>query len=140
MKICISQLRYFFREYNKKYFNGILPMPFFEIIHTHKIFGRFECYTNRHSCTEPVIKMSDGFEYTDEQLRDVLVHEMIHFYLAYTGKDRKVTHGKKFKQMMNEMNETYNLNIMIEYNGNDFYKFEIDNPFKKTIKKLLGIS
>ena len=36
---------------------------------------------------------------------------MIHYYLAYTGLDKHVRHGKEFKKMAKNLNLNYNLNI-----------------------------
>ena len=55
--------------------------------------------------------MTDFYDYTEKQFRDVMVHEMIHYYLYYTGEDVKVKHSKAFKRKANEMNRAYGLNI-----------------------------
>jgi predicted SprT family Zn-dependent metalloprotease len=55
--------------------------------------------------------MSGNWEYEEYQFRDILVHEMIHYYLAYTGKDIIGTHGREFQMMSYSLNHKYGLNI-----------------------------
>ena len=57
------------------------------------------------------IEMSDNYDYTENQLMDIFVHEMIHYYLAYMGIDTRCTHGKEFKKMANDFNIRYGMNI-----------------------------
>jgi hypothetical protein len=40
-----------------------------------------------------------------------MVHEMIHYYLAYMGIDVDCTHGSEFKKMANDLNKQYGMNI-----------------------------
>ena len=42
---------------------------------------------------------------------DIMCHEMIHYYLAYTGVDRNCHHGKEFKKMADQLNLNYGLHI-----------------------------
>jgi predicted SprT family Zn-dependent metalloprotease len=43
-----------------------------------------------------------------------MVHEMIHYYLAYFGLDKRCRHGKEFKKMAERLNGQYGLNIVTE--------------------------
>lgn len=128
-----SKLEYLFNEYNKKYFDGILPVPFFKVIHKKNTFGRFECVFGWRKITNPVIMVTDKYNFTEEQLRDIMVHEMIHYYLAYTKKDRIVRHGKEFKRMMNDFNLNEGFNIQITY---DPKEFEIDKNKETIMEKV----
>ncbi len=40
-----------------------------------------------------------------------MVHEMIHYYLAYFGIDKRCKHGKDFKRMAKQLNEAHGLHI-----------------------------
>jgi predicted SprT family Zn-dependent metalloprotease len=57
------------------------------------------------------IEISDNYDYTESQLRDILVHEMIHYYLAYKGIDPQCNHGREFNKMADNFNRTYGMNI-----------------------------
>jgi len=101
-----------FTEYNKKYFDNILPYPEFKLRKSYNTFGYFSCnYDKNYNMYNCVLEISKRYDYTKKQLRDIIVHEMIHYYLAYTGKDIKMKHGKEFKDMANELNRKYGLHI-----------------------------
>ena len=55
--------------------------------------------------------MTDYYDFTQKQFEDILVHEMIHYYLAYFGEDTNCTHGKKFKKMAEDLNRKYGLHV-----------------------------
>lgn len=109
-----------FGRFNKDYFNNELPEPTMQVIHTFNIFGYFG-YSDRcgYLLYDPYIQISDYYLYTEPQFRDLLVHEMIHYYLAYTGKDVKVTHGEEFQKMADEFNKKYRMHITEYINVNE---------------------
>lgn len=103
---------YKFYEYNEMYFNGTLPLPQFKVKHSYRTLGYFHCDVDDYgNISNETIEISDSYDYTDEQLRDVLVHEMIHYYLLYMGIDNKCTHGREFKKMCKDFNKKYGMNL-----------------------------
>lgn len=102
----------FFHIYNEKYFNGVLPIPTLRIMHSYRTLGYFHCeIDNDGYILNPTIYISDNYEYTESQLKNIIVHEMIHYFLAYCGKDMKCHHGKEFRKMSQKLNSKYGLNI-----------------------------
>ena len=100
-----------FAAFNMEYFNDELPMPNFAIKHSYRTLGLFHCdFDWDGDIVEPTIEMSDYYDYTEAQFRDILVHEMIHYYLLLSGKDKKCRHGKAFKKMAKEFNLKYGMN------------------------------
>ena len=99
---------------NMEYFEGKLLFPQFGLLHSYRTCGYFQ-YTKGgwfdKTLYDPMISMTDYFDFTEEQFRDIMVHEMIHYYLAYTGVDRRCRHGKKFMEMAKKLNKKYHLNI-----------------------------
>ena len=55
--------------------------------------------------------MSCYFDWKDDDLRNVMVHEMIHYYLAHKHIDIHITHGGAFQKMSKDFNQQYGLNI-----------------------------
>ena len=55
------------------------------------------------------ISIARNFNLTNEELRDLLIHEMIHEYVYL--KSGKVSHNRMFKNKMKELNEKYGLDI-----------------------------
>lgn len=69
--------------------------------------------------------MTDYYDFTPRQFRDIMVHEMIHFYLALNGKDRNCHNGKQFKSMARQLNKTYRLHITLTLDISKYRK----NPY-----------
>lgn len=112
MKIDKFTLLAHFTECNKRYFGGILPTPQFKIRHSYFILGFFSCnYDSNYDMYNALLEISDRYDYTYEQFTNVLVHEMIHYYLAYTKEDVSIKHGTAFSNMAKKLNSEYCLNI-----------------------------
>ena len=111
MVYCESQLRLLFMQYNMDYFGDILPMPIFKIRHSVNILGYFSYRPDEMFGTTETIEISDFYAYSPNQLRDLMVHEMIHYYLFYTGEDMNLDHGKAFLRKARQLNKTYGLHI-----------------------------
>ena len=89
MEITVEILEEKFEEYNKLYFGGRLLWP-------------YEFYL-----------ISMYYDWTEEYLRDVLVHEMLHYKLERSKNVEKKMHGPRFRKAAAEMNEKYGLNIQV---------------------------
>ena len=81
MKITIEDLQNRFAEYNRLYFHGSLKMPRFKIGKWSygSIHGSY-----RHTREgEPLISIRDtkSLKWTDAKLKNVLIHEMMHYYM-----------------------------------------------------------
>lgn len=101
-----------FVDFNEEYFNNELPMPNFAVKHSYRTLGYFHCEFDWYGdIVEPTIEMSDYYDYTESQFRDILIHEMIHYYLLLCGKDRRCRHGRAFKRMAKQFNSLYGMNI-----------------------------
>ncbi|CCY83196.1 sprT-like family protein [Prevotella sp. CAG:1185] len=108
-----------FYEYNSSFFQNKLPIPFFVIIHTRKTIGRFTCdYSENGDIKNPIIEISDRYEYTETQLKDIIIHEMLHYYLYYTHQNETQEHGKRWKQLAFFFNEKFGTNIQIKTDTN----------------------
>ena len=126
-----------FLEYREKYFKGMqpLPIPYFFVIHSYKYGGLFEwTYPGpRALLKKKAIGISDYWDYTEEQFRDILIHEMIHYYVAYNRIDRSDRtgggHGEAWKKMAKEFNEKYGLHIT--------EKIDVTNTKRNKAKSIL---
>lgn len=99
---------------NMEYFEGKLLFPQFALLHSYRTCGYFQ-YTRGglfdKTLYDPIISMTDYYDFTEKQFRDIMCHEMIHYYLAYFDIDRGCHHGKEFKKMANHLNRSYGLKI-----------------------------
>ena len=114
---------------NEHYFNHELPTPKYGVLHSYKTLGRFSY--NHGDKHKPVKKryraifMSDYFDFDEETFRNIMVHEMIHYYLFLKGVSdcstarrflrffsfKDYDHGSEFMAMAQKLNEKYGLSI-----------------------------
>lgn len=121
-------MQFAFNECNEKYFEGKLPIPQFDLLHSFRTCGYFNCDYEQGWFSRTLynfrISMTDYYDFTPRQFEDILVHEMIHYYLACTGQDRKCRHGKKFKEMAERLNNQYGLHIVTEVDLSQYKRRE----------------
>lgn len=118
-----------FWECNRLYFGHQLRKPQFGLMHTFRYLGKFEYRWGEKK--KPVKKrymailMSDFFDFDEETFRNIMVHEMIHYYLYLNGTSdcsvfsrflrfvgfKNSDHGPEFMAMAQKLNEQYGLNI-----------------------------
>jgi len=67
----------------------------------------------RTTRSDYAIHISNYYEQTEQEVQNVLLHEMIHYYIAYKALKDTSPHGTLFKGMMNELNCKYGWNITI---------------------------
>lgn len=114
----VENMKETFLMCNAKYFEGKLPKPKFELMHSFKLCALFYYNSDWFGGRKfygPIIRFTDYYEFTESVFVDLMCHEMIHYYLAYNGIDRKCRHGKEFMQMANGLNKKYKLHIRTEY-------------------------
>ena len=133
MKLTEGDIMFLFAQYNIKYFESELPFPKFKIMHSYRTFGEYSCRTCPEGHFGDVISISDNYDYTEDQLRDIIVHEMIHMYLMHFGIDRKCSHGKAFKNMMTDLNIRYGLNISVQTDFSEYKLMDGKSKFMHTI-------
>lgn len=110
----VDNMRTAFIKCNKAFFEGELLLPQFDLLHSYRTCGYFQ-YTPGgwfdKTLYDPAIFITDYYDFTESQFVDIMVHEMIHYYLAAIGEDRRCSHGKKFKEIAERLNREYGLHI-----------------------------
>ena len=113
-----------FWDCNEKYFDNSLPTPWFETVISISVIGKFEYHKNKRNSKKPirdqVIKMSDCFDYPEKDFIETMVHEMIHYYIAWNRIKVLRSHGRVFMRMANEMKEKYGLNVTKKIDASSF--------------------
>lgn len=112
--ITIERLRGIFYTLNRNYFGSDLPEPRFLLTRSRTILGQFRC-TNTlfpKGTKDHTIKVSTYYEMSEEQLRDIVAHEMIHYHIALNGLKDTSPHGRIFRREMARLNAA-GLNISI---------------------------
>ena len=109
-----------FVEYNQLYFNNSLPkVPIFSIINTPHLAGQYCARWGKKNGVLQIIRheiqIDENILWTEEKLRSVLVHEMIHYYVETKKKKPKregdFQHWGLFWVMKTKLNWKYNLHI-----------------------------
>ena len=59
------------------------------------------------------IKVTKYYDLPEREYQNVLLHEMIHYYIAYQRIKDTSAHGQVFRAMMNELNSRHGWNIKV---------------------------
>ena len=95
-----------FHKYNKKYFNGELEEPSFEITKTKNRLGCCKWRTNYFGEKEFTIEISRYFQRPEKDYINTLIHEMIHLYIRQKGiYDGDKHHGPEFYRWADKINQ-----------------------------------
>ena len=116
-ELTIDYLRQAFEHYNDLIFEGKLPVPKLKWSHAKTRLGQMACKRKtswgRTKYYDFTISVSNYYKLTKEEIDDVLIHEMIHYSIAYTGLKDTSAHGIVFRGMMDKINRTFNRHITI---------------------------
>lgn len=132
-----NTMPHMFWECNQMYFNHQLQTPKFGLIHTYRNLGKFEYRWGEKK--KPVKKrhmmilMSDYFDFDEDTFRNIMVHEMIHYYLYLNSTSdcstfssflrvmglKNSDHGPEFMAIAELLNQKYGLNISITYDASN---------------------
>ena len=108
-----------FKEYNQLYFNGTLKMPKIKLFKGRSVVGRFVYTEDKKTkrLKSKTIYIASNVDWDEDSLRRVLVHEMIHYYVAcnpiITGSRDWTSHGNNFKFVMNRINQQFGVGVKI---------------------------
>lgn len=101
-----------FARFRDTMFHCPLPAPRFELTRATTFRGKFVCHRIGGKVSNPVIRLSLNFDLPQKEWEDVLIHEMIHYYIALTG-IRETSHGPTFRKIMNKINSEFGRNLVI---------------------------
>lgn len=104
-----------FNRFNELIFGGRLPRIQLRVSSAATRAGSFSHRTMRsRSGTEHrrTISISSAFDLSPDALDDVIIHEMIHYWIDLYG-PREAPHGPAFRAMMQEINRTHRRHITV---------------------------
>jgi hypothetical protein len=111
-----ADLRERFDKYNELYFEGKLcGCKFFWLSSNHCAYGKYIAQPTKKGLISK-IGVARNTIWTEENLRELLVHEMIHMYIrtieceAYDG---VLGHGRRFRAHCKRLRDRFGLNIRI---------------------------
>ena len=123
-----------FRYYNSLCFDNTLPIPPISLNLRYCQMGVTYFKTavdTKGVCTYSnfSIGISIRRDMPEEEYVNILVHEMIHYYILYNNWQDDSPHGTLFKRIMSNINTEYGLSISIYFNPSDeFLLNQISRP------------
>lgn len=108
MQVTKGLLRTWFDELNGSCFDGELPVPRLETGVSRTRLGSMSCKWRRSlfrkQCYDHCIRLSNYYDLDEDGFRNVLLHEMIHYYISVKGIRDTSAHGRVFRQMAARFN------------------------------------
>jgi hypothetical protein len=107
MELTIKFISDNFNVINELYFNNELKTPKFEINHLKKCLGQYHWKRNTYTgiLLESVIRISDFYDRTEDDIVNTIAHEMIHLYIRQNNiRDTRPHHGRVFNQIADRLN------------------------------------
>lgn len=119
MKATIEFLRQRFDRYNKEIFGLQLPVPEMRITSARSFMGQFKSERKggwiKGGETIYYITLSNRYDLEEKELEDILIHEMIHFFISVKKIKDTSSHGHQFRALMNEINRRHGRNITVSH-------------------------
>lgn len=103
--------RYTFLTFNRLCFSGKLNEPVFVLSKARSFVG--QCMKTKEGVFS--IKVSISFDLLQEDWEDVIIHEMIHYYIMSNKLHDTSSHGKLFVQLMDSINRQFGRHITISH-------------------------
>lgn len=99
-------------------FSSSLPAPQFALSRSRHLLGALRVLKKRgplgkETAVRYTLACSVMFELTREEAEDVVIHEMIHYYIELNGLRDTSTHGRLFRSMMERINREYGRHVTI---------------------------
>lgn len=111
-----------FAEFNRQMFGGKLPDILITISRACRTPGQFVyqwrsyamgCITLCHLR----ISISGVLDFPERDWEDIIIHEMIHYYIFWSKQKDTSPHGKLFRRIMNGINSKYGRHVTISVKG-----------------------
>ncbi len=109
-----------FREFNQQMFAGQLPDIPVYLSDAKTFLGSctFKKRRLKNGKTEHYdfsLRINTRLDLPEREIEDTIIHEMIHYLIAYKYLEDTSTHGPLFLQIMNNINKTYGRNLSVSY-------------------------
>ena len=106
-----------FKRFDQEYFGGKLPLPELGLTRAKTRLGQLAFKRSsrwgRTKLYDFKLSMSTYYDMTDKQAKSVLLHEMIHYIIGYTGLKDTAPHGVVFRGMMDNLNRKHGWDIRV---------------------------
>ncbi|MBQ0005923.1 MAG: SprT-like domain-containing protein [Alistipes sp.] len=112
-----------FDRFNALCFEGKLPSVPIILTKAGTFLGKMEYKTRRDFFGFKIshygfrLKISIGFDLPEDVMEDVVLHEMIHYYIAFCGIRDSSAHGNAFRRIMETVNRQYGRHVSVSHRG-----------------------
>ena len=117
MIVTIDWMEEWFKRFDQEYFGGKLPLPELSLTRAKTRLGQLAFKRasrwGRTRLYDFKLSMSTYYDMTEQQAKSVLLHEMIHYIIGYTGLKDTSPHGVVFRGMMDNLNRKYGWDIRV---------------------------
>ena len=117
MIVTVEWMEEWFRRFDHDYFGGKLPVPELGLTRAKTRLGQLAYKRatrwGRTKLYAFKLSMSTYYDLTDRQAKSVLLHEMIHYIIGFTGLKDTAPHGIVFRGMMDNLNRKYGWDIRV---------------------------
>ena len=110
-----------FDTFNRMCFDGALPRIPIKLSRARTFVGRLiyrpvRDWRGRVVRREDfVLRISTYFDLPEAEVEDTLIHEMIHYWIAWKGIRDTSTHGREFRRIMKEINTLHGRHLTISH-------------------------
>ena len=120
MMLTLEFLNQKFDELNELCFGGALPKVSIRLSKARTYLGQLGFKRKRPLFGKTqyydfMLRISTRLEQTEDEVIDTLLHEMIHLYIASHQLKDSSSHGKVFREMMNDLNQRFGRHITISH-------------------------
>ena len=129
-KVTIPYVEQKFEEFNQLMFAGELPKLPIELSDAKTFLGmcvykKKRTLLGKTVCYDFRLRINTRIDLSEAEVEDIIIHEMIHYYIGYNKIVDTSAHGQVFRQMMNTINERYGRHIRISHKPNKEQKEQL---------------
>lgn len=120
MRASLDYVKRKFDEFNRLCFGGVLPPLPLRLSNARRALGMF-VYPTRYPDSSPRgtgechLRISTRLDLPENDVEDVIIHEMIHYYIWYMRIPDTGPHGKAFHAMMDRINRLHGRNLTVRH-------------------------
>lgn len=109
-------------QFNELCFGGALPQIPIVLTNARSFLGKLT-YKGRRSLfglfgkTDFTLRISSLYDLPEREWEDVVIHELIHYYIGVRGIRDTSPHGRAFRRMMDDINSRYGRNVTVHHHA-----------------------
>lgn len=122
MRASVAFIKQKFEEYNRQMFGGRLPALPVELSDASRFVGmcvsKVKRYPDgREEHSDFRLRINTRIDLPQEVIEDVIIHEMIHYFILYNGLKDSSAHGTIFMAIMKSINSNYGRHLSVKFRG-----------------------